>query len=542
MKILLLNQNATVEKLITLSVQKIGSEIEKCVNLDGVDSDDFDIVIIDHEVLDEIDLDAAKSRFSEAKFFLLQPKDGLGKVEGFDYYVDKPFLPTELVETLSSILSGGSTEEPSMDDDGGMDELDGLGDMDLDDMLDVDSGSDLEDLDTMGDDVSASGDAFGEDELNMDDLDLGGDAMQEDLGDLDDLDLSDLDDKPSNAKTAAAEDDGLLEDDLDFGDLEIDEEDVVKGSEPSSGLDDDLDFDLEEESLGDDAGESAESDLGEMDFDEMMAEKKSAQSEEKNELDDLDFGSLEEDLDLEDETVGDDLNLEEEELGGDLGEEEIDLGEESESEASKEFDELEDIELEEGMGDLDIEDLEDETSVLSGEDVDEVKELLEETEESEDLEMEGDVDLSDFGDESDEEMRFDLGENSGLIEEDEDDVDMDIENELEGGSSFDEVKNALDEVESMDTGEAFEEEEELSTLSEANVAEALGEEFEAPASAAKERVSVQSTIAPQVAQDTVAAITKSVTQAVSSIPVENMKELLDGMELTIKFSFPDKKK
>ncbi|MDR2904947.1 MAG: hypothetical protein LBU73_03230 [Helicobacteraceae bacterium] len=106
MKILLINQNATVEKLVRLSAQRIGLELAMAENAQSA-AGGAEWVLIDHDSLAGESAESLRGRFAGAKIGLLYPKTG-AKKEGFDLYIEKPFLPTELIEEFNEKIKGGA--------------------------------------------------------------------------------------------------------------------------------------------------------------------------------------------------------------------------------------------------------------------------------------------------------------------------------------------------------------------------------------------------------------------------------------------------
>jgi len=112
MNIALFNSNPVVEKLVTLSAQKIGSAVVK-ISTDEeskAEHDKFDLAIVDDESYDffsskEQDMHYEKSLFIHSK--------NSPPIETFDFQLTKPFLPTDLVELLSKVSSLSSTAKPT---------------------------------------------------------------------------------------------------------------------------------------------------------------------------------------------------------------------------------------------------------------------------------------------------------------------------------------------------------------------------------------------------------------------------------------------
>ncbi|MGE4397583.1 MAG: DNA topoisomerase IV, partial [Sulfurimonas sp.] len=101
MKILLINNNPVVNKLVTLSVQKTSDELDKVEKLEDIDSTSYDLVIVDDGVYSGELFDELKSKVKFSKSLYICAKDAKA-AEGFNSTIHKPFLPTDLVETLVS--------------------------------------------------------------------------------------------------------------------------------------------------------------------------------------------------------------------------------------------------------------------------------------------------------------------------------------------------------------------------------------------------------------------------------------------------------
>lgn len=330
MKILLLNQNATVEKLISLSAQKVGYELESVEDYHEVSSDDYKIVIVDSDMLENIDLDELKERILEAKYFLLLPKES-EKVDGFDFYVEKPFLPTELVTTFASLdvqtskpdfkrevedmgekkLQSTKNEDATLNDldiDFNLDEDDGLADLDLDDIMKEDTKDDNK-KSAKEDDEFDMDLQLDEDQAHLDtDLNLEEDDAQLDIDLTSEDDLL-LDEDKKDSSILSEDDIGevkeLLED-TDMQDSALNDEDLSFLDESSDSLkDEELRMDFgSNNALMEEYPVDVESDLG--DTSDTIDEVKDA----LDEVEEMDEATLDDDL----------LGLDEENLAAALGE------------------------------------------------------------------------------------------------------------------------------------------------------------------------------------------------------------------------------
>ncbi|MBE0515286.1 MAG: DNA topoisomerase IV, partial [Sulfurimonas sp.] len=179
MKILLINNNPVVNKLVTLSVQKTSDELDKAESIEDVESTSYNLLILDDGLYTEEFLDELKSKVDFGKSLYICAKDAK-TVEGFDATMRKPFLPTDLVEMLVSLAKGIDVSgEEKVHKSKAVEAHD-----------DFAFGSDLDDLDELGElDELESLDTL--DEVELDELD---DAEIEDgLEDFDDAHDEELD-------------------------------------------------------------------------------------------------------------------------------------------------------------------------------------------------------------------------------------------------------------------------------------------------------------------------------------------------------------
>ena len=187
---LLFTKNATIKKLFSLSLEKKGITLKEG-DVENQNFSDIDIVFVDSEISNDI-----PQIPQEVKKVLIVGKNEEKKV-GFDEYMIKPFLPTDLIELINKIENppqNNKTDEPDLGlDDLDLDEKELNNNMELDNLdsdlgLD-DLGSELEDfkdldIDNSLDDISNN--------LNIDDVDNSLDDISNDLN-IDNVDNS-LDD------------------------------------------------------------------------------------------------------------------------------------------------------------------------------------------------------------------------------------------------------------------------------------------------------------------------------------------------------------
>jgi uncharacterized membrane protein len=305
MKILLLNDNPVVRKLVALSAQKTKDDLSVIWSVDEVEGDAYDLLIVDDAHYTDEAMSALKEKI-QYKTSLLMATRGNATPAGFDKVINKPFLPTDLVDLFSQIAkditpSAQEVAEPRISDVKNA--------IVLDDTLE-DKGFDITNLD---------------DDLNLDDFDIEDDEdmfesktkvldheeVQELQGLLDDTDNFDIEDELSldglsEDETEAAENEDLLES-LDDDILQALEGKSQEGS-PESEFDDAMDeFDFDEELLGldDEIAKAPEESLDDDDLlgslDDLMGmdEEEASETQLAEAIDEFDFD--EELLGLDDE-------------------------------------------------------------------------------------------------------------------------------------------------------------------------------------------------------------------------------------------------
>ncbi len=290
MRVLLFNDNPVVTKLVTLSAQKTGDELEVCSDIESLGSSEVDLLIVDDGLYnDESAITLGVSVTASQHLFMANR--GSSKPEGFEHTINKPFLPTDLVELFTMISNSlESTSDDSIDDELTLDMEE------IEDEIDLKIDDDLDTLDDLGaldlDGIEAESDALMdfdlEDKIETDDsenLTLE-EETQESVLDKDDLAevQSLLEDEDETA-----EDDisiGSLEDLDDLG-LEIDDE-ILENSEEEE-ISELEEISLDEEELSDlNLEEVTESELEDTAAEEMQ-EELSLDDIDEEELADLDF-------------------------------------------------------------------------------------------------------------------------------------------------------------------------------------------------------------------------------------------------------------
>ncbi|MEA2100191.1 MAG: DNA topoisomerase IV, partial [Campylobacterota bacterium] len=131
MKILLLNDNPVVNKLVTLSAQKTSDSLDIVTNIDEIEESAYDLLVVDDTLYSEELVESLNKKVTYNKSLYICSR-GSDSIDSFDSTLKKPFLPTDLVELFSVI--GKETQELETPDTSFME-----------DDTDIDDGISLED-------------------------------------------------------------------------------------------------------------------------------------------------------------------------------------------------------------------------------------------------------------------------------------------------------------------------------------------------------------------------------------------------------------
>ena len=101
MKILLITSNATIEKLLVLSAQKKGDDVI-IGSFEDLPDEEIKAIFIDKDAFDGEKFNNLKFIYKDVKYVLILSKKD-EKIEGFDEYLYKPFLPMDVINLLEAI-------------------------------------------------------------------------------------------------------------------------------------------------------------------------------------------------------------------------------------------------------------------------------------------------------------------------------------------------------------------------------------------------------------------------------------------------------
>lgn len=102
MKILLFNDNPVVRKLVALSAQKTKDDLNVVWSADEIEGSEYDLLIVDDALYSDEMFESLDERI-RVKSKLLMATRGNSVPSGFDNVINKPFLPTDLVDMLVQI-------------------------------------------------------------------------------------------------------------------------------------------------------------------------------------------------------------------------------------------------------------------------------------------------------------------------------------------------------------------------------------------------------------------------------------------------------
>lgn len=273
MKILLLNDNPVVRKLVALSAQKTKDELSVIWSVDEVEGDSYDLLIVDDAHYSDESMASLKEKI-QYKTSLLMATRGNATPAGFDKVINKPFLPTDLVDLFSQIDKDLSSSTPQIAEEKTRAIV-------LDNTINIDENLNFDDFDIAEED---------EIEAAVKTNVLDHEEVQELQDLLDDTDNFDIDDELSL--------DGLMEDD------EIrDTNHIVSNDDLLESLDDDILQTLEAESSTGNVENDLQDAMEEFDFDEeLFAQEEEPAKEIEGAFEDEDLlGSLDDLLALDEE-------------------------------------------------------------------------------------------------------------------------------------------------------------------------------------------------------------------------------------------------
>jgi uncharacterized membrane protein len=108
MKILLFNDNPVVRKLVALSAQKTKDDLSVIWSVDEIEESEYDLLIVDDALYSDEMFESLNEKII-VKSTLFMATRGQAVPSGFNNVINKPFLPTDLVDMFVQIEKKVST-------------------------------------------------------------------------------------------------------------------------------------------------------------------------------------------------------------------------------------------------------------------------------------------------------------------------------------------------------------------------------------------------------------------------------------------------
>lgn len=100
MRFLLVNANSAVRKIFNITAKKAAIQLDVVSSIKEIPlKEDYNCIFIDDGVLDSGDIGNFRNKMITTKFCIILSKDS-PLVSGFDSYIRKPFLPTDIYEVM----------------------------------------------------------------------------------------------------------------------------------------------------------------------------------------------------------------------------------------------------------------------------------------------------------------------------------------------------------------------------------------------------------------------------------------------------------
>ena len=315
MKVILLNQNPAVSRLVRLSIEKIGYKLEEYSNIAQLDEQNpADVFICDHELVDD---SVDYTPFGKHIIFLV-PRNFAKKLG--KHTLEKPFLPTDFMDFVKRVATSGDDEaelqEPSNSDfsDTSAENFSSdINDLDLDSFGDFDTLAD-DDLARQSDSTAKPSDESAKSDEGLSGSELAkvtDEPSELDTKNLDDilgqLDFEDDESKQTSDKSkevaqitnVSEKSDEGLDTTLSESFVEGGEDDLIEDRIPAGLASSDVNGqdDLIEESIPENLADEKKEQLAQLssmvdEIDNMDEQKSSAEQSDDDSLDMTDFKEL----------------------------------------------------------------------------------------------------------------------------------------------------------------------------------------------------------------------------------------------------------
>ncbi len=303
MKVIVVNDNPAVSRLINISLTRLGYEFNEVKNLEDITSKDNELLICDSSLFDK---DVDYSSYAKNILYLV-PRGS--KIDENAQILEKPFLPTDFIETVEKIISP-KNHDKAEDKNSDFNDLDAYDNVKLGNEFGEFKDIKDADFEDNQDEIEASNDSF----LDLDDDDKAtNNALTDEKSDEKSEPDEIQNDQAQNTQIQIKEDENA-KDELD-GDLNLDDlesEKIDENSEKEDELDELNDEDVKEniqtknsdkelDELSSMIDEIDQMDLDAKDLNENDIEEYSdIKEQDVDEFAFEDIESLKEDLDLQD--------------------------------------------------------------------------------------------------------------------------------------------------------------------------------------------------------------------------------------------------
>jgi len=181
MRFLLINSNPAVSRLINLSIEKLGYEIDEFDNDDLELNQKYDVTIVDSDSASDDSIKLFKESNNLGEIIYIGAR-GCEKPDFADIILHKPFLPTDFVEMVKKL----DAKEPEIKDDETQKE-----DILDDNVTDNSDALELDDLDSLDIPMPNDDNVYGVDKVDKENevKEIKEESKQEDIIENDDVDL-----------------------------------------------------------------------------------------------------------------------------------------------------------------------------------------------------------------------------------------------------------------------------------------------------------------------------------------------------------------
>ena len=125
MKVLLINDNPVVGKLVTLSAQKTGDELLQVDNIDELESAEYNLLMVDDALYSDEMYEELNSKVTFLNSCFIGSRNSV-KPESFTMEINKPFLPTDLVDIFLENATVAEDEPEILEDLDSLDDLENI--------------------------------------------------------------------------------------------------------------------------------------------------------------------------------------------------------------------------------------------------------------------------------------------------------------------------------------------------------------------------------------------------------------------------------